>query len=47
MPVRGLWDCVRLLTNGQGQENERHVRLVICERLVNMPVKVVPLMYRD
>ena len=23
----------RLLTNGQGQENERHVKLVICERL--------------
>ena len=32
----------RLLTNGQGQgqgqENERHVGLVICERLVSMPV---------
>ncbi|KIK04152.1 hypothetical protein K443DRAFT_430833 [Laccaria amethystina LaAM-08-1] len=41
----------RLLTNGQGQgqgqENERHhVGLVICERLVNMPVQVVPPMYR-
>ena len=37
----------RLLTGqGQGQENERHVGLVICERLVNMPVQVVRPMYR-
>ena len=36
----------RLLTTGHGQENERHVGLVICERLVNMPVQVVPPMYR-
>jgi protein BCP1 len=36
----------RLLTNGQWQEKERHVGLVICERLVNMPVQVVPPMYR-
>ena len=37
----------RLLTGqGHGQEDERHVGLVICERLVNMPVQVVPPMYR-
>ena len=30
----------RVLKNGQGQENKRHVGLVICERLVNMPVQV-------
>jgi hypothetical protein len=40
----------RLLTNGQeqgqGQEKGGHVGLVICERLVNMPVQVVPPMYR-
>ena len=27
-------------------KNERPVGLVICERLVNMPVQVVPPMYR-
>ena len=37
----------RVLAQEQGQgENERHVGLVICERLVNMPVQVVPQMYR-
>ena len=38
----------RLLTNeqGEGRENERHVGLVICEKLVNMPVQVVWPMYR-
>ena len=37
----------RLLTGqGHGQEDERHVGLVICGRLVNMPVQVVPPMYR-
>ena len=31
----------RVLAQGQGQgENERHVGLVICERLVNTPVQV-------
>ena len=46
--VVGLYEELTwLLTNGQGQENERYVGLVICERLVNMPVQVVPLMYRD
>jgi hypothetical protein len=29
-----------------GQEKGGHVGLVICERLVNMPVQVVPPMYR-
>ena len=39
----GLYEELkRLLTT----ENERHVGLVICERLVNMPVQVVPPMYR-
>lgn len=36
----------RLLMNGQGENGGRHVGLVICERLVNMPVQVVPPMYR-
>ena len=41
----GLCDELkRLLTNEQ--EKERHVGLVICERLVNMPMQVVPPMYR-
>ena len=48
---RGVGLCEelkRLLTTGQGQgqEKERHVGLVICERLVDMPVQVVPPMYR-
>ena len=45
----GLCEDLKRLLTGQGQgqgENERHVGLVICERLVNMPVQVVPPMYR-
>ena len=45
----GLCEELKRLLTGQGQgqgENERHVGLVICERLVNMPVQVVPPMYR-
>ena len=41
----GLCEELKRLLQGQG-ENGGHVGLVICERLVNMPVQVVPPMYR-